>query len=118
MLPDSFGNIPHTLSAATPREVQPSPLHPRPTAWSATDWSTWSVQLAANTISQIATGQQPRYVIERLVVPAASSNLGGCVDFECKAKVPDPIYYRVTSRGIGGTTDSEVILQSTFADKN
>jgi len=97
---------------------QPSPLHPRPTTWSATDWGNWSVQLAANTISQIADNQQPRYVVERLSVPASSSNQGSCIDFECKAKTPDPIYYRITSRGIGGTTDSEVILQSTFADKN
>ncbi len=97
---------------------QPSPYHPRPTTWTAANWNAWSVQLAANTISQIADNEQPRYVIERLSVPASSTNQGGCIDFECKAKTPDPIYYRITSRGIGGTTDSEVILQSTFADKN
>jgi type IV pilus assembly protein PilX len=97
---------------------QPAAIHPRPASWSASNWNSWSVQLADNTISQIAANQQPRYVIERLTVPASSSNQGSCIDFECKAKIPDPIYYRITSRGIGGTTDSEVILQSTFADKN
>ncbi|RZL14979.1 MAG: hypothetical protein EOO89_15280 [Pedobacter sp.] len=97
---------------------QASPYHPRPNTWTAANWNAWSVQLAANTISQIAVNQQPRYVIERLSVPASSFNQGSCIDFECKAKVPDPIYYRITSRGIGGTTDSEVMVQSTFADKN
>lgn len=88
----------------------------RPTSWNATEWGSRSVQLAANTISQVS--QPPRYVIERLTVSAVSLNQGGCVDFDCKSKTPDPIYYRITSRGLGGTTDAEVVLQSTFSDKN
>ena len=97
---------------------QPAATIGRPTAWTSANWESYSVQLAANTISQIAENQQPRYVVEKLTVSASSANQGSCIDFECKAKVPDPIYYRITSRGKGGTIDSEVILQSTFADKN
>lgn len=95
---------------------KPSAMRPRPVAWTGANWDAWSVQLATSTLSQVY--EQPRYAMERLTVPAASTNQGACVDFECKAKVPDPIYYRITSRGKGGTLDAEVILQSTFADKN
>lgn len=95
---------------------KPSAIRPRPVTWTDANWVAWSVKLPDATLSQLS--EQPRYVIERLVVAAASSAQGACVDFECKAKTPDPIYYRITSRAKGGTLDAEVILQSTFADKN
>lgn len=88
-------------------------LHSRPVTWSSADWDSWSITLPAATISNVA--RQPQYIVERLVIPAKTAIQGGGKDVVSLDANPPGIYYRVTSRGLGGTPDSEVILQSTFA---
>ncbi|RYY73167.1 MAG: hypothetical protein EOO52_18925 [Gammaproteobacteria bacterium] len=83
----------------------------RPALWEKTNWEagTNSIKLASNTISNVA--DQPRYVIEKIIVPFDTANQGGGID--AGSPQEDKLYYRVTSRGLGGTTDTEVVLQST-----
>ena len=83
----------------------------RPALWGKTDWeaATNSIKLADKTISNVA--DQPRYVIEKIVVPFDTANQGGGID--AGSPQEDKLFYRVTSRGVGGTTDTEVVLQST-----
>lgn len=75
----------------------------------ASFWTTFGWE--AN--SQLATERQdtagrPRYVIEEL--PAVPGE-GDSVAF---GALPEVGFYRITARGIGGTTDAIVILQSTY----
>jgi len=83
----------------------------RPAVWEKVDWETgtYSIKLADNTIANVA--EQPRYVIEKIIVPFDTANQGGGID--AGSPQEDKLYYRVTSRGVGGTTDTEVVLQST-----
>jgi type IV pilus assembly protein PilX len=91
---------------------KPSPLRPRIAAWVASDWEANSVELPDNTISDVAT--QPRFTIEKVIVTGLAASYGSAVDHESMERMADAEYFRVTARGIGGTTDAEVILQSTF----
>ncbi len=79
-------------------------------SWVAADWGGNSVETS---MDFAAVADAPRYVIERLetLIPAGSD--GGAVDFESQLNAEEVIYYRVTSRGVGGSVTSEVILQST-----
>lgn len=61
----------------------------------------------ASTDTTIA--EQPRYVIEEL--PSSMATTGSSVAFK---PLKDIGYYRVTARGVGGVSDTVVILQSTF----
>jgi len=87
-------------------------IRPRPSAWTSQQWEANSVELPANTIGFVA--EQPRYTIEKVIVTGSVANQGGAVDHESQDKMSDAEYYRVTGRGVGGTIDAEVILQSTF----
>lgn len=74
--------------------------------WMAYD-SQWtggnSRQLASSTLAEVA--EQPRYVIEDI----------SSLDPLCaSATPPTNDCYRITARGVGGTTDAVVILQSTY----
>ena len=57
---------------------------------------------------------QPRYVIEEVTSSATLSADGGAIDFAATMKTEDTVFYRVTSRGEGGTEGAVVILQSTY----
>jgi len=58
---------------------------------------------------------QPRFVIEEVTTTIATSGAdGGAIDFASTLKAEDIIYYRVTSRGVGGTSNAVAIVQSTF----
>lgn len=92
---------------------KPGALRPRPTSWTSQNWTSNSIPLAANTISGIA--DQPRYTIEKVIVTGMAAKEGSGVDHESVERVQDAEYFRITSRGVGLTTDSEVVLQSTFA---
>lgn len=82
--------------------------------WTKADWenNSNSISLAANTLTGLV--QQPRYIVESLQVPLAPATEGGAVDVESMEQMADKEYFRITSRGLGGTQDSEVVLQSTF----
>ncbi|MES2673267.1 MAG: PilX N-terminal domain-containing pilus assembly protein [Pseudomonadota bacterium] len=84
----------------------------RPALWDKAIWETGtnSIKLADETMKKVV--DQPRYVIEKIIVPFDSANQGGGVD--TGSPQDDKFYYRITSRGLGGTADSEVVLQSTY----
>ncbi len=75
--------------------------------WSGTN----SVVVAANTIAGVA--EQPRYIIEHVASVQRAENpylLGTAA-----AGLEDQIQvFRITARGVGGTTNARVLLQSTF----
>jgi len=54
---------------------------------------------------------QPLYVIEELPPVPKNPDSGGSVKFQA---LSEEYFYRVTARGLGGTTDALVILQSTY----
>lgn len=72
--------------------------------WTTYDWDNASFTAAA--LPGIA--EPPRYVIEALPpVPGDGDSLRF-------GALPDSEFYRVTSRAVGGTTDTVRILQSTY----
>lgn len=92
---------------------KPSPMRPRPTAWTTQQWEANSVQLDEDIISGLI--EQPRYTIEKVIVTGLAASQGSGIDHESVEKAQDAEFYRLTSRGLGLTADAEVILQSTFA---
>lgn len=87
-------------------------IRSRPASWTSVDWEANSIQLPDDTIDFV--GEQPRYTIERVIATSVAASQGGAIDHESVEKTADAEYYRVTSLGSGGNTDTEVILQSTF----
>ena len=85
----------------------------RPAIWTSAQWEANSIQIAAGVLEGLK--EQPRYTIEEVQVSAKALNQGGGVDVESQEKMADTEYYRITARGLGGTADAEVLLQSTFA---
>src|SRR5690606_16737285 len=75
--------------------------------WNSHTWTTNSRE--ASRLDGIAdTAELPRYVIEELPpVPGE----GDSVRF---GALPEIGFYRVTARGVGGTTGAVVILQTTY----
>ncbi len=59
---------------------------------------------------------QPVYLIEELIVDIGSGAAaeGSAIDIGGMQTTGDATPYRVSSRGLGATTDTEVILQSTY----
>jgi len=75
--------------------------------WMAWAWETNSKQLTAGTLAEVA--EQPRYVIEDI----------STLDPLCASATPaTKDCYRITARGVGGTADAVVILQSTYKWEN
>lgn len=74
-------------------------------------WTTSAASMTSGSISGVAL--QPLYVIERLTttVPAACSGSGGSIQFP---PPPGKGYFRITSRGVGATTNASVILQEIY----
>lgn len=79
--------------------------------WDSYGWDNNSV-LTSMEIDGIS--RQPRYVIEEITSTGNIVSDGGAIDFQSTLSADDTIYYRVTSRGTGGTDSAEVILQSTY----
>lgn len=74
------------------------------------DWGTTSIQTCAVTTALAAIAEQPRYLIEALPsIPA--SGTGGSAKF---GALPDIGVYRITARGVGGTTTAVVMLEGTY----
>lgn len=92
---------------------KPGALRTRPNTWTTEQWANNSVQLPANTISGVY--EQPRYTIEKIIVTGLAASQGGAVDHESVEKMQDAEFYRITGRGLGVSSDAEVVLQSTFA---
>lgn len=84
----------------------------RPAVWIEEQWKQNSVEISSTLLKGVV--EAPRYTIEQIKVSAAVANQGAGIDVESLSKMAEGEYYRVTSRGLGGTKDSEVVLQSTF----
>lgn len=80
--------------------------------WDTYNWNAASV-LTNMGLGDVAS--QPRFVIEEVSSSVVNSGAdGGAIDLASNMKTEDIIYYRVTSRGVGGTNNAVVIVQSTF----
>jgi type IV pilus assembly protein PilX len=80
--------------------------------WTPDKWSTAAVKLADDTL--IGISEQPRYVVEQLEVTLAPANYGSAVDQQSLDSMPEQEVFRITGRGLGGTKDSEALIQTTF----
>ena len=82
--------------------------------WSTTEWIDDSVLTAMS----LDVASQPRYVVEELIVSAldAAAAEGSGIDLASMdgAGGFPPEFYRVSSRGVGGTTDADVVVQSVY----
>lgn len=83
-----------------------------PERWSSESWQTRSVLIGTPLVSNAT--EQARYVIEYIPTEIHPGETGGAKDEEATRSLEDLDVYRITSRGVGMTADSEVILQSTF----
>lgn len=80
--------------------------------WNTYDWAGESV-LTDMGLARVA--EQPRFVVEEVTSTAVNAGAdGGAIDFAANLKAEDIVYYRVTSRGVGGTENAVVIIQSTY----
>lgn len=84
--------------------------------WSTADWAAGNN--SALTAMGLDLAGQPRYVIEKLEVSAleAAAAEGSGIDLASMdgAGVIPPEIYRTSSRGVGGTTDADVVVQSVY----
>lgn len=94
--------------------VPGAPLGPM-SVWEGADWTAENSSI--ETAAGIGLANRPRYVIEKMVLPIGSvagtdgSAIGaGSLGYQ----VPEPDIFRVTSRALGGTATTDVVLQSTF----
>ncbi|MCN4143929.1 MAG: hypothetical protein LC437_02285 [Thiohalomonas sp.] len=78
-----------------------------PQRWDLVDWADNTKNIFyVGTLTKVAAA--PRYIIEKL--PAVSES-GGSLEVGVAGQVR---YYRVTSRGVGGTDKAVVMLQTTY----
>jgi type IV pilus assembly protein PilX len=91
--------------------IQAIPESSRTGYWDDYSWNTQSA-VASMTLDQVA--EPPRYVVEEVTYTVMAGAEGSAVDFESSLKMEDATLYRITTRGVGGTETSSVILQSTY----
>lgn len=83
-----------------------------PVLWTSANWDAKGVKLADNTLKGV--GEQPKYAIEQLEVPPAPASYGSAIDQQSLDAMAEREFYRITARGVGGTKDSEALIQTTF----
>lgn len=73
----------------------------------------WTTKAKAYSTDIAHTAEKPSFVLERVetLEPGVS---GGAIDWASVLDTEPEISYRVTARAAGGTTDTVVILQSTY----
>lgn len=82
--------------------------------WQGFSWSGPNA-VATTNMGLKGVASQPVYVVEKLVAGTMNSGGdGGAIDKVGRGQGTPPEYYRVTSRGVGGTASAVVILQSNF----
>lgn len=77
--------------------------------WEEADWG---ANGAMSTLNLSGLSAQPSYVIEELARLSAAGSEGGAIDFASQLNAQENIYYRVTSRGSGGSDTAVVVLQT------
>ena len=79
--------------------------------WKSYDWAAAKTA----TLSLEGVARQPEYVAEEITTLSSTSGMfGHGVDFEFQRNLNDIVIYRVSSRGVGGNEETEIILQSTY----
>ncbi len=74
--------------------------------WSAGNWSSNGITYGGS-LSEVAA--QPVYIIEELArTPGGGGSLGS------GQPQPETVYYRITARAVGGTSNTVVLLQSIY----
>ncbi|WP_444926615.1 PilX N-terminal domain-containing pilus assembly protein [Microbulbifer sp. TRSA002] len=81
--------------------------------WLEFDWENDSISPDIDDMNLSGVASQPRYVVERIEGSVWSGNDGGPIDHTNQANAEPPEYYRITSRGVGSSDSTIVILQST-----
>ena len=109
LLPAFTGNV----QGFWPDLNKPPAIEARPVTWTKDEWESNSVELPDDTIADVV--KQPRYAIEKVIVTGIAASQGSAVDHESVEKMNEAEYFRITSRALGLTEDTEVILQTTFA---
>lgn len=86
--------------------------------WDTVDWSAASTTsrgygqyTSATALPGLA--EQPRYIIEDIPNPTTPAS-GESLTDPAKRGAQGNEYFRITARGVGSTTSSQVVLQSTF----
>lgn len=90
--------------------------------WQQTDiWTEAGSRAHAQALAGLA--EQPRYIIEDLSSYTRCTNAGNCTNVPLPrmpggsvkfGPIPDVGRFRITARGVGGTTDAVVLLQSYY----
>jgi len=86
--------------------ANPSTAAPDPKSWDGWD----SLGKSANTIME-GVASQPRYIIEQLPSVPQQGNQGSA---QQTGTNPDDEMFRIIARGVGGTANAVVILQTTY----
>lgn len=84
--------------------------------WGITEWANGANSVL--TAMSLDVASQPRYVVEELIVSAldAAAAEGSGIDLASMdgAGGFPPEFYRISSRGVGGTTDADAVVQSVY----
>lgn len=81
--------------------------------WSASDWNANGIRYSDNGSTAddlVGVAAQPVYIIEEL----ARAPSGGGGSLGAGTPQAEAVYYRVTARAVGGTTNTVVLLQSIY----
>ena len=110
LVPFTGGGLCPPVTAATNPCTGNSPMRVGdPAAWAAYDWAAQAVAYSgAPPLQRLA--EQPRYVIERLDIALEVTDPNLAAD-EARSETS---VFRITARGVGGTVDGVVLLQTTF----
>ena len=106
----SSGTIAPFTSPAAPgykSDLTTDPVH----LWTA-KWDTDAVKVPDGSLKGVS--DSPKYVLEQMQVTISPGNYGSGIDQQSIDSMAEKEVFRVTARGTGSTTDTEVIIQTTF----
>lgn len=81
--------------------------------WSSSDWSSATAITSGLTLQPMGASE-PLYLIEKLDVVLAAGADGGAIDYASQLEAEEVEFFRLTSRGLGLSTNSQAIVQSTY----
>lgn len=88
-------------------DLTTTPVH----LWT-TEWDTRAVKVPSDSLKGVA--EPPRYVLEQMQVSISPGNYGSGIDQHSVDSMAEKEVFRVTALGTGSTTDTQVIIQTTF----
>lgn len=84
-----------------------------PPRWETADWNGATSVVAASAMPDVSS--QPRYIIERAATVQRAVGVERGNDYDNTGAAADSIeMFRITARGVGGTDQAVVMLQSVF----